>query len=110
MEEYLQELMKNLADPRLLLLGIPAQMMFFSRFLVQWIVSERKGKSVVPFAFWILSILGSAGLFIYGLLKMEWVLILGHALNSIIYTRNIMLIVKEKKKLQALQSQIVENN
>lgn len=99
MEQYLQELFESLKDPRLLLLGIPAQMMFFSRFLVQWVVSEKKGKSVVPFAFWVLSILGSAGLLIYGILKAEWVLIMGHALNSIIYTRNIMLISREKKAL-----------
>ena len=48
-----------------ILLGLAGQAAFFSRFLVQWIASERVGRSVVPVAFWYLSLVGSATLFVY---------------------------------------------
>ena len=50
-----------------ILLGLAGQAAFFSRFLVQWIASERMGKSVVPIAFWYLSLIGSATLFVYAI-------------------------------------------
>ena len=78
--------------------GLIAQLAFAARFLVQWIASERAGKSVVPLAFWFFSICGGLLTLIYGLVKREPVIILGQALANIIYVRNLMLIFKNHAK------------
>src|SRR5947199_9334975 len=76
--------------------GLIAQLFFTARFLVQWISSERAGKSVVPMAFWFFSIGGGMMTLVYGIVKREPVIIIGQALATIIYIRNIMLIVKNR--------------
>ncbi|MES2752479.1 MAG: lipid-A-disaccharide synthase N-terminal domain-containing protein [Pseudomonadota bacterium] len=77
--------------------GLVAQLLFTARFLVQWISSERAGKSVVPMAFWFFSMGGGAMTLVYGVVKREPVIILGQSLATIIYIRNIMLILKDRK-------------
>jgi lipid-A-disaccharide synthase-like uncharacterized protein len=62
---------------------------FFSRFLVQWLVSERAGRSLTPRGFWWLSLLGSLALGIYALVGEHYILLLGYALNGLIYARNL---------------------
>lgn len=74
--------------------GLIAQLLFTARFLVQWISSERAGKSVVPMAFWFFSMGGGLMTLVYGIAKREPVIILGQAMATIIYVRNIMLIIK----------------
>ena len=81
-----------------LVFGLAAQLAFAARFLVQWIASERAGKSVVPMAFWFFSIAGGLMTLVYGLVKREPVIILGQLLSNIIYVRNIMLIWKNHAK------------
>jgi lipid-A-disaccharide synthase-like uncharacterized protein len=76
--------------------GLIAQLFFTARFLVQWISSERAGRSVVPMAFWFFSMGGGLMTLVYGLVKREPVIILGQALATIIYVRNIMLILKDR--------------
>jgi lipid-A-disaccharide synthase-like uncharacterized protein len=76
--------------------GLIAQLFFTARFLVQWISSERAGKSVVPMAFWFFSIGGGLMTLVYGVVKREPVIIIGQGLATIIYIRNIMLIVKNR--------------
>jgi lipid-A-disaccharide synthase-like uncharacterized protein len=76
--------------------GLIAQLFFTARFLVQWISSERAGKSVVPMAFWFFSMGGGLMTLVYGIVKREPVIIVGQALATIIYIRNIMLIVKNR--------------
>ena len=76
--------------------GLIAQLFFTARFLVQWISSERAGKSVVPMAFWFFSIGGGLMTLVYGIAKREPVIIIGQGLATIIYIRNIMLIVKNR--------------
>ena len=78
--------------------GLVAQLMFAARFLVQWIASERAGKSVVPMAFWFFSIGGGLMTFIYGIVKREPVIIIGQLLSNVIYVRNLMLIFKHHAK------------
>ena len=78
--------------------GLVAQLFFTARFLVQWITSERAGQSVVPMAFWFFSMGGGLMTLIYGVAKREPVIILGQSLATIIYVRNIMLIVKNRGK------------
>ena len=76
--------------------GLAAQLAFAARFLVQWIMSERAGKSVVPMAFWFFSIAGGTMTLIYGLVKREPVIIFGQLLSNVIYVRNLMLIFKTR--------------
>lgn len=77
--------------------GICAQMVFAGRFLVQWIESEREGRSVIPVAFWVLSIVGGAMTLLYGLVRHDAIIILGQVLSNVIYVRNLMLIAKNRR-------------
>jgi lipid-A-disaccharide synthase-like uncharacterized protein len=79
-----------------LVFGIAAQLLFTARFVVQWIVSERLGKSVVPLAFWFLSMGGGLMLLVYGLVRREPIIILGQGLAVFIYMRNLVLIFRNK--------------
>ncbi|MFO1148806.1 MAG: lipid-A-disaccharide synthase N-terminal domain-containing protein [Alsobacter sp.] len=76
--------------------GIVAQLLFTARFIVQWIASERAGRSVMPMAFWIFSITGGMMTLVYGLVKREPIIIMGQALAVGIYLRNVMLVLKER--------------
>src|SRR5579871_2514786 len=78
--------------------GLVAQLAFAARFLVQWIASERAGRSVVPLAFWFFSIGGGLLTLIYGLVKREPIIIIGQLASNIIYVRNLMLIYKNHAK------------
>jgi lipid-A-disaccharide synthase-like uncharacterized protein len=76
--------------------GLIAQLLFTARFLVQWISSERAGQSVVPMAFWFFSMGGGLMTLVYGIAKREPVIIVGQSMATIIYIRNIMLILKHR--------------
>ena len=78
--------------------GLVAQLLFTARFLVQWISSERAGQSVVPIAFWFFSMGGGLMTLVYGIANREPVIILGQAMATVIYVRNIMLIVKSRQR------------
>ncbi|WP_342362673.1 lipid-A-disaccharide synthase N-terminal domain-containing protein [Terrarubrum flagellatum] len=80
-----------------LLFGLLAQLTFAARFLVQWIASERAKDSVIPMSFWFLSIAGGLMTLVYGLVKREPVIIIGQALSTFIYLRNVVLIVKKQR-------------
>jgi lipid-A-disaccharide synthase-like uncharacterized protein len=77
-------------------LGLVAQLAFTMRFVVQWIASERAGRSVIPLAFWFFSIGGGLLLLIYAIKRQDPVFILGQGLGLFIYVRNLMLIFKPK--------------
>lgn len=83
------------ADALWLTVGLVGQLMFTGRFIVQWIASERVGRSVVPLAFWYFSIVGGAIVLAYGLHKLDAVIILGQLPGVVIYSRNIWLIRRE---------------
>ncbi|MEJ5349516.1 MAG: lipid-A-disaccharide synthase N-terminal domain-containing protein [Desulfosoma sp.] len=78
-------------------IGFLAQGLFSARFLVQWIASERIGRSVVPVAFWYLSLAGGALLLAYAVWRRDPVFILGQGTGLIIYGRNLYLVYKEKR-------------
>lgn len=80
----------------MMLLGLLGQGLFSMRFIVQWIASEKAGKSVVPFSFWLFSLGGSIFLLIYAIYRKDPVFILGQAPNLLIYSRNIWLIKKKR--------------
>ncbi|HEX8663359.1 MAG TPA: lipid-A-disaccharide synthase N-terminal domain-containing protein [Beijerinckiaceae bacterium] len=81
-----------------LLFGLVAQVLFGARFIVQWIASERAGKSVMPLAFWFFSMAGGVMTLVYGLVRREPVIIFGQGLAIVIYLRNLMLIFKERRQ------------
>lgn len=85
------------SDAVWLAVGILGQLMFTARFIVQWIASERAGKSVVPLAFWYCSILGGVIVLAYGIYRVEPVIILGQLPGTVIYSRNIWLIHKANR-------------
>jgi lipid-A-disaccharide synthase-like uncharacterized protein len=74
-----------------LVVGFGAQGLFSGRFLLQWIASERKKRSIVPRAFWYLSIAGGALLLAYAVHRRDPVFILGQAAGLVVYIRNLML-------------------
>jgi lipid-A-disaccharide synthase-like uncharacterized protein len=78
--------------PLWIAIGLTGQAAFFSRFLVQWIASERAKRSVVPISFWYLSLLGSLVLLIYSIHRKEPIIALGYAPNAFVYLRNLALL------------------
>jgi lipid-A-disaccharide synthase-like uncharacterized protein len=82
--------------------GIVAQFLFAARFIIQWIASERAGRSIVPLAFWFFSLGGGILTLIYGLIRREPVIILGQVLSLLIYVRNLMLIAREHRRRRAV--------
>jgi lipid-A-disaccharide synthase-like uncharacterized protein len=75
-----------------MVLGLVGQLFFSARFIVQWISSERKKKSIIPISFWFLSLGGSAILLAYAIHLKDPVFILGQSVGFIAYTRNLALI------------------
>jgi lipid-A-disaccharide synthase-like uncharacterized protein len=81
-----------------LLIGFLGQAFFTARFLVQWLVSERKCDSVVPVVFWWLSLLGGMALLAYAIFRRDPVIIVGQAMGLFVYTRNLMLVGKARRR------------
>ena len=79
-----------------LIIGFAGQGLFASRFVVQWIHSERKGESHIPIIFWYLSIFGGIGLLTYAISRKDPVIITGQLFGIFIYVRNLLLIYKNK--------------
>ena len=77
-------------------LGFLGQVIFTMRFVVQWIASERKGKSIIPIHFWFISIAGSLVLLVYSVWRKDPVFILGQSFGCFVYCRNLKLLAKEK--------------
>ena len=86
------------------------QICFSARFIIQWIFSEKKKKSVIPVAFWYFSLIGGVILLIYAILKKEPVFILGQAPGIFIYSRNIYMIRKRDKKLKERRMRMERRN
>ena len=82
-----------------LVLGLAGQLMFSARFLVQWIASEKRKKSVVPISFWFLSLFGSLLLLIYAIYRKDIVFTLGQLFGFVVYIRN-LLIIKNTEKIE----------
>lgn len=83
------------------ILGFVAQFMFTMRFVVQWIASERAGRSVIPFAFWTFSIGGGTLLLVYAVYRRDPVFIAGQALSTFIYLRNLQFALRERRANRA---------
>lgn len=87
-----------------LITGFIGQGIFSARFLVQWIVSEKEKKSIIPIAFWHLSLFGGLTLLLYSIYKQDPVFILGQATGLFIYSRNLYLIYRERLGYKPIQN------
>lgn len=81
-----------------LAVGFGGQALFTSRFLIQWIASERRGESVLPVAFWYLSLVGGLLLLIYAISRVDPVIITGQALGVVVYGRNLVLVHRKRAR------------
>lgn len=81
------------------IIGLAGQVMFMLRFLVQWVVSERARRSVIPVSFWYFSLIGAAVLLAYAIYRKDPVFILGQAFGFIVYVRNLHLIRVERRSI-----------
>lgn len=82
-----------------IIFGLVGQMVFMGRFVVQWLSSEQQGRSVIPVAFWYLSLLGGSMLLVYSIYREDPVFMLGQGMGTFIYLRNLQLISKERRRL-----------
>jgi lipid-A-disaccharide synthase-like uncharacterized protein len=80
-----------------LVVGVIGQCCFFTRFLVQWIASERRRESVIPVYFWYFSVAGGVILLAYSLHRRDPVFILGQSVGLLVYFRNLWLIARRRQ-------------
>jgi lipid-A-disaccharide synthase-like uncharacterized protein len=80
------------------LLGLLGQGVFFGRFIIQWVASERKQRTVVPVAFWYMSLIGGFITLLYAIHVGRLVFILAFSLSSIIYVRNLMIYYRARSR------------
>ena len=90
--EVREALFHNGAIPRwLLILGVVGQVVFSLRFLYQLFYSARRGESLLPAGFWLISLTGSLLILTYGILRRDPVVILAQSFGLVTYVRNLML-------------------
>ena len=82
--------------------GFFGQALFFGRFFVQWIASERRKESVIPRSFWFLSLGGGLILLLYSIHRRDPVFIAGQAIGMFIYTRNLWFIYRRAAQAAAV--------
>jgi len=79
-------------------IGFLGQAAFTARFLVQWLASEKKRDSVLPVAFWWLSLVGGLILLSYAIHRKDPVIIVGQAMGLLVYIRNLMLVARARHR------------
>lgn len=79
------------------LFGFLGQAVFMMRFVYQWFVSEKAGKSIIPLSFWYLSIAGGLVTLVYAIHREDPVFIFGQSCGIVIYLRNLALLRREKR-------------
>ncbi len=82
----------------LIIMGSLGQIIFTLRFVYQWYISRKQGESLLPVNFWIISLIGSFTIVLYGLIRLDPILILGQATGLIVYGRNIIIGKREKRR------------
>lgn len=85
------------AEQALLVFGLFAQALFFMRWVVQWIATERRKDSHIPVLFWWISLAGASMMFLYFALRGDIVGILGQSVGWTVYLRNLMLIRRKAR-------------
>ncbi|MEC4673721.1 MAG: lipid-A-disaccharide synthase N-terminal domain-containing protein [Nitrospirota bacterium] len=79
-------------------IGFLGQSLFFSRWIIQWIASERNAESQMPIAFWYMSLGGGLIVLTYAIYRKDPVFIAGQGIGSFVYLRNLMLIYRKRKR------------
>ncbi len=79
-------------------IGLAGQLAFSCRFLVQWLVSEKQRRTVVPESFWWMSLIGGIALFAYFVWRQDPIGVLGQSSGLVIYSRNLRLIYKARRR------------
>ncbi|WP_020674705.1 lipid-A-disaccharide synthase N-terminal domain-containing protein [Geopsychrobacter electrodiphilus] len=87
----------------ILIIGFVGQSLFFMRFFVQWLYSEKHKRSLIPTAFWYFSLGGSSLLLIYAIIRRDPVFMVGQSTGFIIYIRNLFLISRERREKRAAE-------
>ncbi len=95
MSALLDRFADKLSNPWIII-GFLGQILFFGRFVVQWVASERKKQSIIPPSFWYFSLVGGVFLLAYSISIGDIVFTLGSSLNLVIYGRNLILIHSKK--------------
>jgi len=84
----------------LVIFGTLGQVLFSLRFVYQWLYSLSKNESLLPIGFWLISLVGSGIIVIYGIIRIDPILILGQSVGFIAYSRNIIIHKNELKKVK----------
>ena len=80
-----------------LAIGFLGQGVFFMRWVIQWVASERSAQSRVPIAFWYMSLVGGLITLAYAIYRKDPVFIAGQSIGALVYLRNLMLIYKPSR-------------
>ncbi|MCD4823730.1 MAG: lipid-A-disaccharide synthase N-terminal domain-containing protein [Phycisphaerae bacterium] len=83
--------------------GFVGQVVFFGRFVIQWLASEKKKRTVIPVAFWYISLVGAFITLLYSIHLGKLVFILAFSLSSIIYIRNLVIYYRRRTSRKGLQ-------
>nr|MBP7472299.1 lipid-A-disaccharide synthase N-terminal domain-containing protein [Prevotella sp.] len=90
-------LCNELVPTGLLLLGTLGQIIFTLRFVYQYFYSHKRHESIMPIGFWIISIIGASMIVVYGIIRLDPVLILGQSFGFMAYIRNIVIYKNSKE-------------
>jgi len=82
-------------------IGFFGQSLFFSRWVLQWFVSEKKAESQIPVSFWYMSLAGSVIVLAYAIHKVDLVFIAGQSVGTLVYVRNLILIHRAKERVKS---------
>ncbi len=81
-----------------LCIGLAGQGLFFMRFFIQWLATEKARQSVIPTAFWYFSLAGGLTLLTYAIYRQDPVFIIGQSTGLFIYLRNLYFVLGRDKK------------
>ena len=87
-----------------LIIGFTGQGLFFARWLVQWLRSERERESTIPLSFWYLSLIGGLITLAYAIYRKDPVFITGQSIGNLVYLRNLMLIYRKRAPIDELKA------
>lgn len=78
-------------------IGFLGQGLFFGRWLIQWVASERRAESQVPIVFWYMSLIGGLITLAYAIYRRDPVFIAGQSIGALVYSRNLVLIYRKRQ-------------
>ncbi len=97
-EGTVERLFQNESIPAwLIIFGCAGQVIFTFRFIYQYIYSRKRGESLLPAGFWIISLIGSAVIVSYAFIRHDWVLALGQSVGFFTYSRNLYLALRHNE-------------